>query len=166
MGYILKKSTGGGGGGDATAANQQKQIDQLTDLTAYPSVLKNGNDVSIFSDNTPEGAFQDVGTRSVFKDGGDSVFKDYAGSPVFKDGNSDSVFKFPNGGFATGQSAIVKPILNNIVNPFTVISFTAASLTATAALLQNFLTNNNCIIVNISFSQSALSHDILLVYAT
>lgn len=141
MGYIIKKG-GGAGTGDATAANQTTQITEAQTTNNY-----------IFD-----------GVRSVFKDGSNSSFNDNAGASVFKTGG-DSVFNFPLGAPFPNESAIVKPIYNNSANPFLVTSFTAGSLAATTALFTTWLAANSACIVNISFSQSALSHDILVVYA-
>jgi len=158
MGYILKKGDGAGAG-DATAANQVLQLAQdATEVTANEIKVQVTGTNNYLTDALSNSVFSGVGTQS--------VFKGTTNNSVFTDINSESVFKFPISGVAGDESAIIKPILNDTNKPFTVTSFTAASLAATTALLQTFLNTQDCIIVNISFSQSALSHDILLVYAT
>ena len=152
MGYILKKPTGGAGGGDATAANQQKQIDQLTELSAYPSVLKDNVDLSVFYNPTQRSVFKDDSTA-------ESVFKDSAGDTVFIKG----------GKTVTDRVSVTFDLLvkTNLTLATTVVtSFTDTTLAGVATQLETFLQANVGIyIVNISFSSGGVAqHDVLLTY--
>jgi hypothetical protein len=140
MGYIIKSPTGGGGG-NATAANQQKQIDQLADLSAYPSVLKDNADLSVFKDNNGDSVFTDTGA-SVFIASGKSV--------------GDRAY-FIN----ENLSRSIRTTTST-----TVTSFTSTTLAGVATLLETFLQANPSIyIVNISFSSGGVTqHDVLLTY--
>jgi len=151
MGYILKKG-GGAGTGDATAANQQKQIDQLTELSAYPSVLKDNADLSVFYNPTQRSVFKDDSTD-------ESVFKDSAGDTVFIKG----------GKTVTDRVSVTFDLLSktNLASATTVVtSFTSTTLAGVAALLETFLQANPSIyIINISFSSAGVTqHDVLLTY--
>ena len=163
MGYIIKSPTGGGGG-DATAANQQKQIDQLAEASGYPSVLKDNADLSVFYNPTQRSVFKIDAT-------GESVFKDpNSGSNVFiGDINNLSVFKNSLGKtiteiFDAYLSQYVKQVIPAASTVVT--SFTSTTLAGVATLLETFLqTNPGITIVNISFSSGgAAQHDVLLTY--
>jgi hypothetical protein len=151
MGYILKNG-GGAGTGDATAANQTQQINQLLDGTGVPSVFKNQNDVGIFSDNTPEGTFTDLGGRSVFKESNTSVFKNANGTSAFLTPSSNSILE-----------------KSKISEPSTLVQSFQNSTPALLALdIQNFLTPNSITIIAIVYADAGgvapNPHTALIIY--
>jgi hypothetical protein len=134
MGYVIKKGTGGGGGGDATALNQQKQIDQLTDGSGFASVLKDNNDESVFTQRN----------KSVFV-GDRSNGNDYG---VFKESAIQSVFK------TTTDKSIIN--LSKISNSGTrAIGLQASTVSDIANDIQNFLISNNVAVISICYGDSA-----------
>jgi len=150
MGYIIKSPTGAGGG-DATAANQQKQIDQLTELSTYPSVLKDNADLSVFYNPTQRSVFKEDAT-------GESVFKDPSNVSVFVSGPK-SIADLTN----TTLNLLTK--INVSTSSTVVTSFTSTTLAGVATLLETFLQANAVTIVNISFSSGGVAqHDVLLTY--
>jgi len=170
MAYILKKGTGGGGGGgDATAVNQQIQIDQVKDNTTYQSVFINDDNLSVFKNNSAQSLFGDTNNDSVFAtevNGVEavSVFKSNDKS-VFKENNDISTFNTDQ-----KESLLYKSLVNDNsgsntrTNQVKSSVFTAATALGAAALLQTFLSNNPCVIVAFTSSQTALSHDLFLLY--
>jgi len=159
MGYILKKN-GGAGAGDATAANQQKQIDQLTESSGYSSVLKDNADLSVFYNPTQRSVFKEDST-------GESVFKSSLTNTSVFETNTKTVAELLdqlNVGVNNSTNLFVKntqPLSTTVVT-----SFNSATLAGVATLLQTFLQANPGIsIINISFSSGGVTqHDVLLTY--
>jgi hypothetical protein len=190
MGYIIKAPTGGGGGGDATAANQVLQLAQ--DATAANQLLQLAQDATettvndikleaqqtnvLLTDSLNQSVFYTTSGRSVFKDVSNTcVFLDVNDESVLKDGNLESVLKnvrnqsvFRGSYTANSDQSILNLSCENDSTASSsiiqVATFTSASFVATAGLLQAFFNTTNCVVVNISFSQSIGSHDILLCY--
>jgi len=180
MGYILKKG-GGAGTGDATAANQQKQIDQLAEASSYPSVLKDNADLSVFAnatqrsvlkdingesvfiDNNTESAFLGANARSVFKVNSESLFKDVSGNSNFNDSNLTSVFKTTSNNSILTQSKISNTATS-------VISFQNTTPATLATDIQTILTTNPVTIIQICYADAGgvapNPHTALIIYNT
>lgn len=134
----------GGGGGDATAANQVLQLAQ------------DATEASLISTNSTLTQIVDLNTNA----GG-------AANSVFKDNNQQSVFR-DNGGI--GASLIYKTTKNclgltGLLNQMICVSFTNTTAAAVAADLSTFLANNDCFVISVTSSQTALSHDLFLTYS-
>jgi hypothetical protein len=170
MGYILKKSTGGGG--NATAANQQKQIDQLAEISGYPSVLKDKVDESVFIQNQ-DSVF--VGDRTVGNDYG--VFKNSSNKSIFKEGSTNrGVFTEITGKSTFNADSDDSLLFKSIVNNFNSLSpgrpnnvvcqyFTDVTAAGVAGLLNGFLNATPCYIISLTSSQGAGTHDLFLLYS-
>jgi hypothetical protein len=140
MGYILK--TAAAGAGTATKANQNIQIDQLTDTSGQPSVFKDTtSDLSVFLSGLGESVFCEPGTLT------------------------PSLPKITNSS-AQIQTYITKSV--NVGSGTLCVSFTAATPAALQILVQAFLAVPAAkIIVNMSYTDAgAGNHHCYITYNT